>query len=174
MNQLMPFERRDVVRWVLFVLCASWLFGATLHVTNGASRMLLDGSNAYMSYEQRLADCSELRTSQTRYDCTTKLMLGRDRSVFSKILFVVAPPLILVSGLGLVGFAVRTREARERERVARDLFQAQMAAYREKRALEEAEIASGVHKEEMFLDEDGNLVEPPAHLSRWKETPAEQ
>ena len=37
------------------------------------------------------------------------------------------------------------------------------------KVVEEAEIAAGVRKQELFLDDDGNLVEPPAHLARWRE-----
>ena len=171
MKQLISFERREVVRWLLFVLCGSWLFGATLYVTSGSSRLLLDGSNAYMSYDRRLAACNELRTSQAKYDCTSSLMLGRDRSVFNKILIVVVPPLALVSVLGFLAFAVHVRQERERQRIAHGLFHAQMENYREKLAREEAAIASGVRKEEKFLDEDGNLVEPPSRFARWKEEP---
>lgn len=170
MTELFTFERRDVLRWALAVLCGGWLVGATLYVVSlSKTGVQLDGVNSYMPYERQLAACNELRTSQAKYDCTTKLMLGRDRSLFSKILIVLVPPLILVGAAGFVGFAVRVRRDREQQRAAHAAYQAQMQAYRDKVAAEEAEIASGVHKEEMFLDDDGNLVEPPSRFARWKE-----
>jgi hypothetical protein len=68
-----------------------------------------------------------------------------------------------------IAFARRVQRDRAHQRAAHEAYQAQMVAYREKIAAEEAEIASGVRKEEMFLDDDGNLVTAPAHLSRWRE-----
>lgn len=173
MSELITFERRDLLRWLLAVLCGGWLVGATLYVVDTSrSDVPLDGANFYMPYERRLAACNELRSSQAKYDCTSKLMLGRDRSLFAKILIVLAPPITLVGAVGFIGFAHRVRRDREQQRAAHEAYQAQMAAYREKIAAEEAEIASGVRKEEMFLDDDGNLVEAPAHLSRWREEPS--
>lgn len=170
MTELFTFERRDVVRWLLAVICGGWLVGATMHVVSlSRSNVPLDGANSYMPYERQLAACNELRTSQAKYDCTTRLMLGRDRSVFSKILIVLVPPVALIGAVGFFGFVVRVRRDRAHQLAARDAYHAQLTAYREKRAAEEAEIASGVHKEEMFLDDDGNLVEAPAHLTRWRE-----
>jgi hypothetical protein len=170
MTELITFERRDLLRWALAVLCCGWLFGATLHVINiTKTEVPLDGANSYMPYERQLAACNELRTSQAKYDCTTRLMLGRDRSMFTKILIVLLPPLALIGTVGFIGFARRVRREREQQRAAREAYQTQMAAYRAKVAAEEAEIAAGVRKQEMFLDDDGNLVEPPAHLSRWRE-----
>lgn len=173
MTELFTFERRDVLRWALAVLCGGWLVGATLYVvTLSKTDVLLDGANSYMPYERQLAACNELRTSQTKYDCTIKLMLGRDRSLFSKILIVLLPPLALVGTVGFFDFAVRLRRDREHQRAAHEAYQAQMEVYRQKIAAEEAEIASGVRKEEMFLDDDGNLVEPPSRFARWKEDEA--
>jgi len=170
MTELITFERRDLLRWALAVLCGGWLVGATWHVIDiTKSDVPLDGANSYMPYERQLAACNELRSSQAKYDCTTRLMLGRDRSLFAKILIVLLPPLALVGTVGFVGFARRVRDDRAQQRAAREAYQAQMDAYREKLAAEEAEIASGVRKEEMFLDDDGNLVEPPSRFARWKE-----
>lgn len=170
MSELFTFERRDLLRWLLAVVCGSWLLGATLHVINSSrTDVPLDGTNFYMPYERQLAACNELRTSQAKYDCTSKLMLGRDRSLFAKILIVLVPPIALVGAVGFIAFARRVRRDREHQRAAHEAYQAQMVAYREKIAAEEAEIASGVRKEEMFLDDDGNLVAAPAHLSRWRE-----
>jgi len=170
MQQLIRFERRDIARWLLAVVCGGWLVGASWHVaTLRQTHVPLDGAGSYMSYERRLAACNELRTSQAKYDCTSRLMLGRDRGLFNHVLLVLVPPLALLGLVGGVLFTIRLRHDRKRERLARAAYQAQMDAYREKRAAEDAEIAAGVRKEEMFLDDDGNLVEPPSHFSRWKE-----
>jgi hypothetical protein len=170
MQQLIRFERRDIARWLLAVVCGGWLIGASSYVvTLRQTHVPLDAAGAYMPYERQLAACKELRTSQAKYDCTSDLMLRRDRSLFNDVLIVLAPPLALLGLVGSVVFSVRLRRERERERMARAAYQAQMDAYREKLAAEEAEIAAGVRKEEMFLDDDGNLVEPPSRLSRWKE-----
>ena len=170
MTEFITFERRDLLRWALAVLCCGWLVGATLHVINiTKTDVPLGGANSYMPYERQLAACNELRTSQAKYDCTSRLMLRRDRSLFAKILIVLLPPLVLVGAVGFIGFARRVQRERAQQRAAQEAYQTQMAAYRAKIAAEEAEIASGVRKQEMFLDDDGNLVEPPAHLSRWRE-----
>jgi hypothetical protein len=170
MIELITFERRDLLRWALAVVCGGWLVGATLYAINiSKTDVPLDGANSYMPYERRLAACNELRTSQAKYDCTTRLMLGRDRSLFAKILIVLLPPLTLVGAVGSISLARRLRRERAEQRAAREAYQTQMAAYRAKVAAEEAEIAAGVRKQELFLDDDGNLVEPPAHLARWRE-----
>ncbi len=169
MQELFKFERRDVVRWFLAVVCGGWLIGATLFVVNdNAADVPLDGAGSYMPYERRLAACNELRGSQAKYDCTSRLMLGRDRGLFSEILIVLVPPFGLVTLVGAIAFWLRLREDRENQRLAREAYAAQMNEYRAKRAEEDAEIASGVHKEEMFLDDDGNLVAPPERLARWR------
>lgn len=168
--QLIRFERRDILRWALAVVCGGWLIGASLFVIHeSANDMPLDASGKFMPYEQRLAACNDLRGSQAKYDCSSALMLGRDRSLFAKILVVLLPPLALVGAVGGVGFALRVRRDRETQRRAREAYAAQMEDYRAKRAAEEAEIAAGVRKEELFLDDEGNLVEPPSRFARWKE-----
>ena len=173
MQQLITFKRRDIARWLLAVVCGGWLIGATWHVAVSRDGYIpLDGTNAYMPYQRQLAACNELRTSQAKYDCTSKLMLARDRSLFNRILIVLLPPLGLLAIVGGIVFTIRLRRERERQRLVREAYNAQLTAYREKRAAEQAEIASGVRKEELFLDDDGKLVQPPAHLSRWKEEEA--
>ena len=169
MSDLFTFGRRDLFRWLLTAVCGSWLLGANLHVINGSETDVpLDGAKFYMPYERQLAACNEQRTSQANYDCTAKLMLGRDRSLFAIILIVLLAPIALVGAVGFIGLARRVRRDREHQRATHEAYQTQMAAYHEKITAEKVEIASGVRKEEMFLD-DGNLVEAPAHLSRWKE-----
>lgn len=170
MQQLIRFERRDIARWLLAVVCGGWLIGASSYVvTLRQTHVPLDAAGAYMPYERQLAACKELRTSQAKYDCSSQLMLRRDRGLFNQILLVVLPPLALLGAVGGIVLAIRLRQDRERQRLAREAYNAQMIAYREKLAAEEAEIAAGVHKEELFLDDDGNLVEPPSRFSRWKE-----
>lgn len=170
MQQLLRFERRDIGRWLLAVVCGGWLIGATWHVAaTRQTHIPLDGANAYVPYERQLAACKELRGSQAKYDCVSNLMLWRDRSLFQQILLVILPPLGLAGLVSGIALALRLRRERERQRLAREAYAAQMDAYRAKRAAEEAEIAAGVRKEELFLDDDGNLVEPPSRFARWKE-----
>ncbi|MFN4281701.1 MAG: hypothetical protein ACK4NA_03575 [Alphaproteobacteria bacterium] len=170
MQQLLKFDRRDIGRWLLAVVCGGWLIGATWHVaTTRQAYIPVDGANSYMPYERQLAACNERRGSQAKYDCVSELMLWRDRNLFQQILIVILPPLGLAGLIGGIAMAVRLRRERERERLAREAYAAQMEAYRAKLAAEEAEIAAGVRKEEMFLDDDGNLVEPPSRFARWKD-----
>lgn len=55
-------------------------------------------AKAYERYQEEVAKCRELKTSEARYDCVVQSMIHRDQVNFGTAMFVFLPPIFLIFG----------------------------------------------------------------------------
>jgi hypothetical protein len=55
-------------------------------------------AKAYARYQEQVAQCRELKTSEGRYDCVVQSMIHRDQANFGTAMFVFLPPILLIFG----------------------------------------------------------------------------
>jgi hypothetical protein len=105
----------------LFVLAIAWLLIAGW--INYIHPQQFD-LKAYERYQDRLAVCRELESSEARYNCVAQVMIGQDQMNFGKALIVFLPPLILIFGHYILREIRTSRREREHailaERRSRD------------------------------------------------------
>jgi hypothetical protein len=96
-----------IVRWSLTLLGAGWIFCAAW--------FLFQPTPTYGNYgRQMLASCRNLPTSDSRYQCTSQLMLAKDNVVFNKTLIILLPPLFLLIGyVGVTKIITAQRDKRK-------------------------------------------------------------
>jgi hypothetical protein len=70
-------------------------------------------AKAYERYQEEVARCRELGTSEARYDCVATAMIRRDHANFGTAMLVFLPPILLV--LGRYIWSEVRANARERE-----------------------------------------------------------
>jgi hypothetical protein len=91
-----------------------------------------------LRYQAEVARCRELPTSEARYECVSRALIGRDRENFSRAIVVFIPPLVMLFGRYIwreMRASVREREharlAEERGRRQLAEFHREMVARRE-------------------------------------------
>jgi hypothetical protein len=140
----------------LFVLAIAWLLVAGW--INYVQPQQFD-LKAYERYQEKLADCHELFTSEARYDCVAKAMIGQDQMNFGKALTVFLPPLILVFGYYILREIRESRREREHAALAEKRSRDQILKMRaEMRAERAAAIAAA---KAMLGHEDEQHVHNP-------------
>lgn len=161
MKTILRIEKHHVAKWVAAVLGAGWIVGASWFAFIQTAPV----TNSYASYERQLAKCRALPTSQTRYDCTSQLMLAKDNKIFNKVLVILLPPLGLLAGYLGLGTMLASQRDRKKNSAARAASQKRLAEWRGFLR----DIKSGIatsQKEEIFLDNSGRPIATPPHLAR--------
>jgi len=87
-------------------------------------------AKAFERYQEEVANCRELRTSEARYDCVVKAMIRRDHVNFGTAMLVFLPPILLVFG-HYIWREVRTNmREREHARLAEQRSRQQLSRFR--------------------------------------------
>jgi hypothetical protein len=145
---------------LLFVTATAWLIGAGWW--NYVRPQQFD-LKAYERYQDQLADCRELNTSESRYNCVAETLIGRDQTNFGRAMIVFLPPLVLLFGhyiLREIRVGRREREhAALAERHAREQILKMRAEMRAERA-----AAAEAAKAMIGREDDRNLHGPHAAL----------
>jgi hypothetical protein len=87
-------------------------------------------AKAYEHYQEDVAKCRELRTSEARYDCVARAMIDRDHANFGTAMFVFLPPIILVFGHYLWREIRSNMREREHARRAEERSRRQLSTLR--------------------------------------------
>jgi hypothetical protein len=93
---------------------------------------------AYQRYQEEVANCRELDTSEARYDCVAQTLIGRDRVNFGKAMFVFLPPLLLILGHYVWLEVQAGMREREHARHAEEMARQQLSRYRREMQAERA------------------------------------
>jgi hypothetical protein len=88
-------RRTPIAAVLVFCLALAWLSAAGWW---SYIRPQEFDAKAYERYQEDVAACRELRTSEARYDCVAQAMISRDHANFGTAMFVFLPPIILVFG----------------------------------------------------------------------------
>ena len=141
-------RRLPLTAVLLFGLALVWM--ATAGWWNYVRSTPFDAS-AYEHFQEEVAKCRELKTSEARYNCVAEAMIGRDQANFAKSLFVFLPPLGLMFGYYIVREMRAARREREHaamaERHAREQILKMRAKMRAERAAAEAAHAENENAE---------------------------
>jgi hypothetical protein len=143
LHALRDFGARTIVRTrrlpigtvLVFLVAAVWLaIGSWLNYIRPQEFDL----KAYERYQEQVAACRALKTSESRYDCVAQSLISQDRTNFGKAMTVFLPPLLLILGHYVwmeVCANIREREhARHAEETARRQFSRFRRDMREERA----------------------------------------
>lgn len=137
MKSVLQVNRPGFAKWLLIVLGAGWLIGAGwFELTRPAPY-----SSPYFSYESQLEKCRARPSSESRYTCTSQLMLARDNRIFQQMAVVLIPPLLMLIGYLSVLRIAAARQERARQRASRAAAQKRMAEWRNK--LRETSASAG-------------------------------
>lgn len=136
----------SITSLLLFVMAAGWLIGAGWW--NYVRPQEFD-PKAYERYQEQLADCRELNTSEARYNCVAEALIGRDQMNFGKAMFVFLPPLGLLFGHYILREIRANRREREHAAMAERHAREQILKMRaELRAEREAAAARALIEQE--------------------------
>lgn len=124
MDFLLKNEKRRLLEVVLISLCVAWVVGTAWFAFQPETPI-----NSYASYERQLANCKKLSSSQARYDCTSKLMLGKESTTFGKVVTILAPPLLLMIGYVSLRRLAWSWQDQTKRRAARDASQQRMTEW---------------------------------------------
>lgn len=127
MKRVLRIEWHHFARWLLVVLGAGWMVGATWSLFFQTTLP----PNSYFSYERQLANCRTKQTSQARYDCTSQLMLSKDNAIFKKTLIVLVPPLWVFGAYLVVNRIIQRRQEEKKSRAAVAASHKRMAEWQE-------------------------------------------
>lgn len=139
----------------LFVLAVAWLVIAGWFNYIRPHQFDL---KAYEQYQEKLADCRELSTSEARYNCVAQAMIGQDQMNFGKALIVFGPPLILIFGHYIVREIRANRREREHARLAEKRSRDQILQMRAQMRAERAAAAAAAKA--MLGREDQHVHNP--------------
>jgi len=132
-------RRLPIITVLAFAFAALWLIVAGWSAYIRPEPFDL---TAYERYQEEVAKCRELKTSESRYDCVAQALIGRDRTNFGKAMFVFLPPLLMILGHYIwleVRANMREREhARHAEERARMQLSRLRQEMREQRAAAQA------------------------------------
>jgi hypothetical protein len=127
MNTAFHFDARKFAKWCLAVLMSGWVIGSTWFVFLQPAQLVY---RSYGSQESQLAKCRDLPTSETRYQCTARLMLAKDNDVFNRTLIILLPPFAALIGYLAVMKAVATHRDRVKKREAHIASRRRLAEWR--------------------------------------------
>lgn len=133
---------------VLFSTAAIWLIGAGWWNYIRPQEFDL---NRYERYQEQLAECREMKTSEARYDCVAQALIGRDQTNFGTTMIVFLPPFALFMSYFLWREIQTNRREREHARLAEQRARAQVSKFRQDMRNERA-AAEKAHNENT-LDE---------------------
>lgn len=123
----MTFNGRKIVKFSLIALSVCWVALSTWYVFV----LIRPMTQVYLEQHQtELAKCRKLPTSDAKYQCTSKLMLSKDHSIFGQVLLILGPPFGLLIGYWGVGRLIARHHARLKSQHARDFSQQRMAEWR--------------------------------------------
>ncbi|MGE5539165.1 MAG: hypothetical protein ACM30I_11140 [Gemmatimonas sp.] len=108
-------RRMPVGTIVVFAVALAWI-GTSGWLTFVRPQPFDD--RAYERYQEEVAMCRELRTSEARYDCVARALIGRDQQNFGRSLFVFVPPFMLLIGRYVWREVRATMREREHARLA--------------------------------------------------------
>lgn len=146
MKTAFHFDARKFAKWCLAVLTSGWVLGSTWFVFMQPAQPVY---RPYGSPESKLAKCRTLPTSETRYQCTARLMLAKDNTIFNKTLIILLPPFAVLIGYMAVMKVVATHRDRVKEREAHIASRRRLAEWRNH--LNEVK-ANTRQTEDVFLD----------------------
>ena len=123
----MTFNIRKVAKFSLIALSVCWVALSTWYVFV----LIRPMTQVYLEQHQaELARCRKLPTSDSKYQCTSKLMLSKDHTVFGQVLLILGPPFGLLIGYWGVGKLVTRHHDRLKSQQARDFSQQRMTEWR--------------------------------------------
>jgi len=88
-------------------------------------------AKAYARYQEEVAKCRELKTSEGRYDCVVQAMIHRDQVNFGTAMFVFLPPILLIFGHYLWREVRANMREREHARLAEERSRRQLSKMRQ-------------------------------------------
>jgi signal transduction histidine kinase len=95
-------------------------------------------AKAYARYQEQVAQCRELKTSEGRYDCVVQSMIHRDQANFGTAMFVFLPPILLIFGHYLWREIRASMREREHARRAEERSRRQLSKLRQEMTEERA------------------------------------
>ena len=123
----MTFNIRKVAKFSLIALSVCWVALSTWYVFV----LIRPMTQVYLEQHQaELARCRKLPTSDSKYQCTSKLMLAKDHNVLAQVLLVLGPPFGLWIGYWGVGRLIERHRAQLKSQHARDFSQQRMTEWR--------------------------------------------
>ena len=123
----MTFISRKTVKFSLIALSVCWVALSTWY----ALVLIRPMTQVYLEQHQaELARCRKLPTSDSKYQCTSKLMLAKDHNVLGQVLLILGPPFGLLIGYWGVGKLIARHHERLKSQHARDFSQQRMAEWR--------------------------------------------
>lgn len=164
---------------LVFLVAALWLgYGCWLDYVRPQQFDL----KAYQRYQEEVAKCRELDTSEARYDCVAQTLIGRDRTNFSTAMIVFLPPLLLILGHYVWLEVQAGMREREHARHAEAMAHQQLSRYRREMRAERAaalaraqahpesaasdHVASPPHSQGALHDAHHSGDDPEAHAPR--------
>jgi len=118
--------RRLPVGTIVFVLVALAWIAASGWWTFVRSNFDAD---AALRYQAEVAKCRELPTSEARYECVSRALIGRDRENFSRAMVVFIPPLVMLFGCYIWREMRAAVRERERARLAEERSRRQLTEF---------------------------------------------
>ncbi|HET9149887.1 MAG TPA: hypothetical protein VFO61_05330 [Alphaproteobacteria bacterium] len=100
---------------------------------------------AYQRYQEQVANCRTLDTSEARYDCVAQTLIGRDRMNFGTAMIVFLPPLLLILGHYVWLEVQAGMREREHARHAEEMARQQLSRYRREMQAERAAALARAH-----------------------------
>ena len=118
---------------------------------------------SYERYQEQLAECRELNTSEARYNCVAQALISRDQINFGKGMLVFLPSIALVMGYYLWREVQTGRREREHARLAEQHAHQQVSKFRQEMRKERA-AAMAVEKAHNENEADDHPHGPHAAL----------
>jgi hypothetical protein len=124
---------------IVFGVAIAWLIGAGWW--NYVRPQEFD-LKSYERYQEQLAECRELKTSEARYDCVAQALIGRDQINFGRTIVVFLPSFALIMGYYLWREIQAGRREREHARLAEQHARQQVSKFRQEMREERAAVAA--------------------------------
>ena len=139
LHALARLRRIPLTSIIVFAVAIAWLIGAGWWNYIRPQEFDLKG---YERYQEDLAACRELKTSEARYDCVAQALIGRDQINFGKTIVVFLPSFALIMGYYLWREIRASRREREHARLAEQRARSQVSKFRQEMRAERAAAAA--------------------------------